>query len=67
MNNLPNHHGPGPPEARGPMQQHRLHRLKADGPGRDVFEAGGSTCKKSKLGCDTKICYFYDIFVNVCT
>ena len=22
-----NHHGPGPPEARGPMQPHRLHRL----------------------------------------
>jgi len=29
MNNLPKHHGAGPPEARGPMQ---LHRLKA-GPG----------------------------------
>jgi len=26
MNNLPKHHGAGPPEARGPMQ---LHRLKA--------------------------------------
>jgi len=29
MNNLSNHHGAGPPEARGPMQPHRLHRLKA--------------------------------------
>jgi len=29
MNNLPKHHGAGPPEARGPMQLHRLHRLKA--------------------------------------
>jgi len=29
LNNLPNHHGAGPPEARGPMQPHRLHRLKA--------------------------------------
>jgi len=29
INNLPNHHGAGPPEARGPMQSHRLHRLKA--------------------------------------
>jgi len=24
MNNLPKHHGAGPPEARGPMQLHRL-------------------------------------------
>ena len=32
MNILPKHHGAGPPEARGPMQLHRLHRLKA-GPG----------------------------------
>ena len=24
MHNLPNHHGSGPPEARGPMQSHRL-------------------------------------------
>jgi len=32
MNNLPKHHGAGIPEARGPMQLHRLHRLKA-GPG----------------------------------
>jgi len=29
MNNLPKHHGAEPPEARGPMQLHRLHRLKA--------------------------------------
>jgi len=29
MNNLPKHHGAGPQEARGPMQLHRLHRLKA--------------------------------------
>jgi len=29
INNLSNHHGAGPPEARGPMQPHRLHRLKA--------------------------------------
>jgi len=29
MNNLPKHHGAGLPEARGPMQLHRLHRLKA--------------------------------------
>jgi len=29
MNNLPNHHGAGPPEARGPMQLDRLHWLKA--------------------------------------
>jgi len=29
MNNLPKHHGAVPPEARGPMQLHRLHRLKA--------------------------------------
>ena len=28
-NNLPKHHGAGPPEARGPMQLQRLHRLKA--------------------------------------
>jgi len=39
MNNLPKHHGAGPQrrgatEARGPMQLHRLHRLKA-GPGWD--------------------------------
>ena len=31
MNNLSNHHGPGPPEARGPMYLHRLHWLQ-DGP-----------------------------------
>jgi len=29
MNNLPKDHGVGPPGARGPMQLHRLHRLKA--------------------------------------
>jgi len=29
MNNLPNHHGAGPPEVLGPMQLHRLHRLEA--------------------------------------
>jgi len=29
MNNLPKLHGAGPPEARGPMQLHWLHRLKA--------------------------------------
>jgi len=30
MNNLPNDHGAGPwSEVRGPMQLHRLHRLKA--------------------------------------
>jgi len=29
MNNLPKHHGTGPPEALGPMQLQRLHRLKA--------------------------------------
>jgi len=29
MNNQPKQHGAGPPEARGPMQLHRLHRLKA--------------------------------------
>jgi len=29
MINLPKHHGAGRPEARGPMQLHRLHRLKA--------------------------------------
>jgi len=28
-NNLPNHHGAGSPKARGPMQLHRLHQLKA--------------------------------------
>jgi len=27
-------------------------------------QTGGSTCKKSKLGWDMKICYFYEIFVN---
>ena len=32
MNNLPKHHGAGPPEARDPMQLHRLRWLKA-GPG----------------------------------
>jgi len=32
INKLTNHHGAGPPEARGPMQMHRLYRLKA-GPG----------------------------------
>ena len=36
MNNLPEHHSPGPPEARGTMQLHRLHRLKA-GPARLVI------------------------------
>jgi len=30
MNNLPKHHGAEPLEARGSMQLHRLHRLKAD-------------------------------------
>jgi len=30
INNRPKRHGAGPPEARGPMQPHRLHRLKAD-------------------------------------
>jgi len=25
MNNLPKHYGAGPPEARGPMQLHRLY------------------------------------------
>ena len=34
INNLFNHHGAGLPEARGPMQPHRLHRLEA-GPGRE--------------------------------
>jgi len=29
MNKLPKHHGAEPSEARGPMQLHRLHRLKA--------------------------------------
>jgi len=29
INNLADHHGTGPPEKRGPMQSHRLHRLKA--------------------------------------
>ena len=29
MNKLPEHHGAGPPEAWGPMQLRRLHRLKA--------------------------------------
>ena len=29
MNNLPKHHGVGLPDARGLMQLHRLHRLKA--------------------------------------
>ena len=29
VNNLPNDRGTGPPEARGPMQPHRLHRLQA--------------------------------------
>jgi len=29
MDNLPKHHGAGPPEAPGPMQLHRLLRLKA--------------------------------------
>jgi len=29
INNLPKRHGVGPPEGRGPMQPHRLHRLKA--------------------------------------
>ena len=36
MDNLPKHHGAGPPEARGPMQLHRLHRLKA-GPDRELW------------------------------
>jgi len=30
INNLAKRHGAGPPEARGPMQSHRLHRLRAD-------------------------------------
>jgi len=30
MNNLPNYHGEGSPEARGLMQLHRLPRLKVD-------------------------------------
>jgi len=29
MNNLPKHHGVKPPEAWGPIQLHRLHRLEA--------------------------------------
>jgi len=29
INNLSNHHGAGPSEARDPMQPHRLHRPKA--------------------------------------
>jgi len=29
IKNLPNYHGAGPPEARGPMQPHRLHWPKA--------------------------------------
>jgi len=29
INNSLNRHGAGPPEARGPMHPHRLHRLKA--------------------------------------
>jgi len=32
LNNLPKHYGAGPPEERGPMQLHRLHRLR-NGPG----------------------------------
>ena len=37
MNNMTKHHGAGPSDARGPMQLHRLHRLKAGpGPGRQV-------------------------------
>jgi len=35
MNNLPKHRGAGPAEARGPMQLHHLHRLKA-GPERQT-------------------------------
>jgi len=29
MNNVPKQHAAGPPEARDPMQLHRLHRLEA--------------------------------------
>jgi len=35
MNNMPNHHGAGPPEVRGPMQ---LHRLKAGPAGTAIEE-----------------------------
>ena len=38
MNNPPIHHCAGSPEARGPMQLHRLHRLKA-GPAHHRFVA----------------------------
>jgi len=41
MNNLPKRHGAGPPEARGPMQLQRLHRLKA-GPGLATVKSGKS-------------------------
>jgi len=40
MNNLPKHHGAGLPDARGPMQLHQLHRLKA-GPAAKI--RGGRT------------------------
>jgi len=29
INKLTKHHGAGPPDTRGPMQLHRLHRLEA--------------------------------------
>jgi len=41
MNNLPKHHGAGPPEVRGPVQLHCLHRLKA-GPGCSGERVGAS-------------------------
>jgi len=48
INNLPNPHGVGPPEARGPMQLHRLHRLKA-GPDPNVSLAGSVLSRKHGL------------------
>ena len=43
-------HGAGPPEARGPMQPHRLHRFKA-GPAAVGFQAKN----KHSLSCKIEV------------
>jgi len=49
MNNLPKHHGAGPPEAPGPIQLHRLHRLKAS----PVQSSQGGARISEKEGAET--------------
>jgi len=49
INNLPNHHGAGSPEAWGPMQSHRLHWLKA-GPGHEAMHHRFPVQARNQLG-----------------